>query len=185
MAQDTDRKKYLKLSNAESNRITRESLAIALLKLMKKKSFKDITVTELVGCAGVSRTAFYRNYTSKEDILREVSYETAETVKKTLSSEQYKHNFRAWLTEYFGVVRKNADIIEILLKTNYPNTTLYDWFDFNIPVLEESPIAERYRFIYISSGLNSIIFHWIKTGLRESEEEMADICMDIMGAERK
>lgn len=180
MEQNTDRKKYLKLSNAESNRITKESLAIALLKLMKKKKFKDITITELVRCAGVSRTAFYRNYTEKEDILKEVSYETMEMVKKSLFSEKYKNNFRVWLTDYFGVVKKNAEIIEILLKTNYPNSTLYDWFDFNIPEFEKGSTFERYQFMYISSGLNSIIFHWIKTGLQESEEEMADICMDIM-----
>lgn len=184
MEQKVDRKRNLKLSNAQSNQITKESLAIALLKLMKKKSFKDITITELVQYAGVSRTAFYRNYTEKKDILREVSYETLEMIKKSLSSEQYRNNFRAWLTEYFGIVRKTAEMIEILLKTNYPNSSLYDWIDFNIPELEKSSVFERYRFKYISSGLNSIIFHWIKTGLKESEEEMADICMNIMKADR-
>ena len=61
----------LRMSNKESNRFTRECLQTALIYLMGEKSFEKISISELVRRSGVSRTAFYRNYSSKEEILNE------------------------------------------------------------------------------------------------------------------
>ena len=55
----------VRYSNAESKRITRECIESALILLLENKSFADISISELVKRAGVSRTAFYRNYESK------------------------------------------------------------------------------------------------------------------------
>jgi len=60
----------LKRFNQENKAITRESIEISLLQLLEKKDFKKITISELVERAGVSRAAFYRNYGSKEEILK-------------------------------------------------------------------------------------------------------------------
>lgn len=55
--------------NQEARQVARESMEIALLTLLEKKPLGDITISELVTKAGVSRNAFYRNYNSKEAIL--------------------------------------------------------------------------------------------------------------------
>lgn len=44
--------------NAEQNKITKESILGALMSLMEKKDFKNISITELSQKAGVSRMAF-------------------------------------------------------------------------------------------------------------------------------
>ncbi|MFR5847726.1 MAG: TetR/AcrR family transcriptional regulator, partial [Streptococcus salivarius] len=62
----------LKRFNQENKAITRESIEISLLQLLEKKDFKKITISELVERAGVSRAAFYRNYGSKEEILKSI-----------------------------------------------------------------------------------------------------------------
>ncbi len=41
----------------------------ALLQLMEKKEYKDITITDITKKAGVSRMAYYRNYADKDEIL--------------------------------------------------------------------------------------------------------------------
>lgn len=66
--------KNLYQSNKESNQLTRESIETALLFLLEKKDMAQISISELVKKAGVSRNAFYRNYKSKEEIL-EMAYE--------------------------------------------------------------------------------------------------------------
>ena len=68
--------KNLYQSNQEANQITRESIETALLHLMDNKDLPQISISELVRKAGVSRNAFYRNYKSKEEIL-ELAYERA------------------------------------------------------------------------------------------------------------
>ena len=47
-----------------------EYITDALLLLMQRKDYKDISITELCEKAGVTRMSFYRNFESKEDILK-------------------------------------------------------------------------------------------------------------------
>jgi AcrR family transcriptional regulator len=54
----------------EANEFVKECITTALLKMLKERDFSDITITDLVKRAGVSRISFYRNYESKEDVLR-------------------------------------------------------------------------------------------------------------------
>ncbi len=63
------RQKILKLNNEESNYVTREAIRDALYLLMKRKSFQEIKISKIIERSGVSRSAFYRNYKTKEEIL--------------------------------------------------------------------------------------------------------------------
>ena len=58
-----------KRTNNMQNILTKESIFTALMILMEKKDFKEISITEITKKAGVSRMAFYRNYDEKEDII--------------------------------------------------------------------------------------------------------------------
>ena len=51
------------------NQTVKEAIAIALVQLMKRKNFEDISVSEIVKIAGVGRSSFYRNFESKKDVL--------------------------------------------------------------------------------------------------------------------
>lgn len=55
----------------ETNAFVKECITEALLKLMNEKAISDITITELVECAGVARASFYRNFASKENIIEQ------------------------------------------------------------------------------------------------------------------
>ncbi len=64
------REKCIPAFRQGSRQLTKECLQLALVDLMAEKPFEKITVTELVLKSGVSRQSFYRNYESKEDILK-------------------------------------------------------------------------------------------------------------------
>ncbi len=55
-------------AKSSSNLFVKECIVSALLRLIYEKPLSVITISELCSRAGVSRMAFYRNYTSKEDI---------------------------------------------------------------------------------------------------------------------
>ncbi|TCD46797.1 TetR/AcrR family transcriptional regulator [Streptococcus sp. X16XC17] len=78
--------KNLIISNKESNQLTKESIETALLFLMEKKDLHQISISELVRKAGVSRNAFYRNYKSKEEIL-----EHAYARKSQIWADKWQH----------------------------------------------------------------------------------------------
>lgn len=97
--------KNLTKANQEMNQLTRESIETALLFLMEKKDLKQISISELVKKAGVSRNAFYRNYKSKEEIL-EIYYErTSSNLKKKWHDLQDK-------VQKDGVKQSFADFVQ-------------------------------------------------------------------------
>ena len=55
----------------EANEFVKECITTALLQIMEGKDFEAITITELTRKAGVGRVSFYRNFESKEDVIRQ------------------------------------------------------------------------------------------------------------------
>lgn len=73
--------------NNGTHELVVDSLYKALIQLMNKKPYKEITISEIVKRAGVSRMAYYRNYNSKNDILLNRFSDTLSTFNKDLISE--------------------------------------------------------------------------------------------------
>ena len=97
--------KNLYQSNKEANQLTKESIETALLFLLEKKELKQISVSELVRKAGVSRNAFYRNYKSKEEILEAYYERTSSNLKKKWHDLQDK-------VQKDGVKQNFADFVQ-------------------------------------------------------------------------
>ena len=57
-------------SNEARNAYVTEHITGALLSLLKEKPMQDISISEIVDTAGVGRTSFYRNYETKEDVVK-------------------------------------------------------------------------------------------------------------------
>ncbi len=63
----------MNLNNEQKNTYVKKQITAALLALLKEKPLPEISVSELTSRAEVGRVSFYRNYGSKEDILKEES----------------------------------------------------------------------------------------------------------------
>ena len=81
-----DRYEVLRRHSAESSALVRGCLKTALLALMRERSCKDLSVSELCRKAGVSRMAFYRNYRVVNDLFREAATDLNEETVRTLGS---------------------------------------------------------------------------------------------------
>ena len=49
---------------------TREWIFEALSKLLESKQYDEIKITEIINKAGISRATFYRNFSTKDDIVK-------------------------------------------------------------------------------------------------------------------
>jgi len=111
-----------KVNNLQ-NKLAKESIFIALMILMKKKSFNEISITEITKKAGVSRMAYYRNYTVKEDIITNYLDELfAEYFNTILGYE--KHNKYRDTCLYFAYFRKHNELILNLIHCKLTNLIL-------------------------------------------------------------
>lgn len=61
---------YHQMNNEQKNTYVKQQLTQALLELLQKKTLAEISVSELTERAGVGRVSFYRNFHTKEDILK-------------------------------------------------------------------------------------------------------------------
>ncbi len=165
------------MSNNEANQITREALQTALLYLMNTKKMEDISISELVRKAGVSRQAFYRNYTSKEDIIIEIEANILTSFTESINNPKYENNPRLWFLDLFRFIKENPDLVKILKNANLTNVlfskTPYQIEDF----IDIDSEKQHYYLIGNLSAITAISMEWFSTGMKEDCEYMADLCM--------
>ena len=169
----------MKIKN-ESNRLAKECIVTALIELMKLQEYDSITITDITRKAGVSRMAYYRNYTSKEDILNKYMEEVAisihERISKVYSKDDvydYYAALFARLGEYrdLGITAYRAHLGELILENITKNMAL------TFPA--QAGIESKYRHVYLAGAFYNVFIEWLKSGRQESCEEMARICATL------
>lgn len=175
MKTELENMEILRLSNEESNRVTKECLRIAMFKLMGREDFEKISITELTKCAGVSRVAFYRNYESKEALVEDICQSVFTELKTSLTSEIYANDRRQWYLSFFQTIRENSEYFRVYLKANLRLTD-----EIVLESIYPSSTAEgRYGNAAREGAFVSILTEWFQSGMKESDEDMADVCEKI------
>lgn len=75
-------------------------IADALLLLMKKKAYADITISEITDKAGVNRSTFYRNFVAKDEIIKHYFNQIIYRHKASITEEP--NSIQSYLTEAFS-----------------------------------------------------------------------------------
>ena len=171
-----EERNVLRLNNAESNRLTRECLTTALMQLMKEKPIDKITITELVKRSGVSRTAFYRTYSSKEDILESAREEIIQITNGFLAKPELKENSYLWFKECFNIVQENAEIIKTIIDANLPVSSFWEGRSMLETLYPSGDRLKRYRNLAMAAAFQRVLCLWVEDGMVEPMEEMAEFC---------
>lgn len=173
------KKESLRLSNEESNKLTRECVRTALILLISDTPFDKITTTAIIKKSGVSRAGFYRNYSSKNDVILEIAKELSDKMTRNFDNARHKENPQLVFLDIFSEIKTDKKYFEIYLKSKQT-------IDFLLPLEFKTKTREntgtglqKYANIAASSALSGIIDTWIATGMKESPKEMADICNSI------
>lgn len=172
----------LKRFNQENKAITRESIEISLLQLLEKKDLKKITISELVERAGVSRAAFYRNYGSKEEILKSIFESSIAKITKSLDG----YNLKTDLYQVWVYLLKEAKIISLAIDYNFEQVLTKAVYDF----LEKrngssSNGAGSYLNSFWSSAIVSVISKWVKDGMKTPAEKIAKLGLPLFPHKKK
>jgi AcrR family transcriptional regulator len=179
-------KLFMKKIKNTQNVLVKDWIFSALMLLMQKKPFQEITITEITNKAGVSRMAYYRNYKSKEDIiityLDELFEEYSQELLAHKSNDPYK-NARL----FFAYFRKHAIFLKNLINSNLTflilerfDSYLYALFKGPFSSNAYSPAEEKYTIAYTAGGIYKILLTWAKDGFHESDEKMATIITNLL-----
>ncbi len=177
---ELEKRDILRMSNEESNRLTRECLQTALIHMMSEKPFEQITITELVKRSGVSRTAFYRNYASKDMILTELSNAFFGELTKSLSGVVTREDFYRWYLDAFQTVHNHAATFQLLMQSHLPKRKLIGTDVILEKVRPSATPEEHYRLVALENGFAAILASWFLSGMKESVEFMARFCVETL-----
>ncbi len=179
---ELQRREVLRLSNEESNRLTRECIQTALIKLMKDKPFDKITITELVKRSGVSRMAFYRNFTSKQNVLEEISNTLYDYCLEILKNHSADSDKTLLYEEFFRLVIEYKEYFDILEHAGLPMSAYMDINDVVSVRYQDTPPEIRYPALCWWGSLQAVIGEWYRDGMKEDIKQMAKICYQILPA---
>ncbi|EJF01629.1 TetR/AcrR family transcriptional regulator [Liquorilactobacillus mali] len=167
-------------SNSEVNRLTREAIATALVELLRKQDFEKITISSIVKLAGVSRTAYYNNYNSKDEILNDLIDNFIEEVNSGLKPyvdpvSGKTNNPKQFIFNLFEIVFNHRTLYATLINAGLSHQILKQLNDLMLKYSHAATKPEKYQ-VYLQSGaLFNVFTLWIANGTKESCLEMTNI----------
>lgn len=162
-------------SNEARNAYVIEHITEALLELLGDKPIGDISISELCDLAGIGRASFYRNFESKEEILRRY---INKIFMEWTDEADGKENRP--LSELLGLLfahfEKHRDFYSLLNKRNLVSLLKDVIIGLCGPKPEHSK-TEAYARAYVAYTLYGWIEVWFQRGMQETAAEIAELFM--------
>ncbi|MGN0561965.1 MAG: TetR/AcrR family transcriptional regulator, partial [Candidatus Fimenecus sp.] len=138
------------------------------------KKFEAISVTEITKKAGVSRNAFYRNFTSKEDIIKQYCDRVTKDFFNRVD-EKFTYDYYVRLLYHF---QNQYEAMQIILNANLIYI-LMDMFLKYTSIRDRDAKRKPYADSYAAGGMLFIVLRWLKLGMPETPEELAKIIFSV------
>ncbi|AIO18730.1 Bacterial regulatory protein, tetR family [Candidatus Izimaplasma bacterium HR1] len=164
---------------------TREWTFEALHKLLLIKPFNEIKISEIIDKAGISRATFYRNFSSKEDIViikvKGMFNDFHKTMLQFYAINQ-PHDETHLIGEFFKRIDEEEKLVDTVVKSNleylmiegiqniisYYNDRFYE-------LVKTNKKTEEYTMDIVSSSCWTLLSRWHKTGKEETPTRLAKI----------
>lgn len=163
----------------------KQEIVNAFVELMTKKSYMDITVTDIINTAQVARASFYRNFNNINDIFDTIidmlSEEFIVDVFPTLNSND-ERKWREFLFEYFYRFIRNQKIFAEINSQNI--SVIFSRMDSKMRQRETELPSTTTRDKYAAFGklglINNVAKKWMDNGMQESPDEMVNYIMSFI-----
>ncbi len=172
--------------SSEGRMTVKDMIKKALLELMAEKPYMEITVTDIIKKAEVARVSYYRNYNSIDEILEEIVEDKVEDfhmrVKPLIA---YGSNRDKWTVFLRTILESKLSMRDRLNMTKEANKQfIFDKMDTKIQEkfleLGHEAAKEKYKLSAKMGIIHSVSNIWLKTGAKESPDEMVEIILDLV-----
>lgn len=166
------------------NQRVKNQITEGLFSLLRKKSFSEITVTDIVKEANVARASYYRNFQNKEEIIEAAMDSLRDELMADIQYDDDEHifnqeNARAGFEKALTCcLVKKADLLTLyhngfgsLIQQTF-NRYIME-FAGNMPANS----ATRYKLYFISGAVTNVLIEWLNEGAKEPPREIAALCV--------
>lgn len=173
-------------------RKTRTRLRECLVVLLKTKKVQEITVRELTEMADLNRGTFYLHYKDVFDLLEKTEEALLDDFNRLVmahTADDLRQRPGIIFHEIYSLVYENSDLVEVLMGENgdlnfmnrlkqlIRDKVLRDWIEV---FRSGTPAVFEAYFSFIVTGSVGLVQHWLKTGLKETPEQMARLTESII-----
>lgn len=157
----------------------RRSIQDALLALMKRKHVSKISISDIIGEAGVARASYYRNYDSVRDVVQDYLKRMDEEIDRAMNPGDFsdiaavKKNLMVLLSYY----KAHREEIMLLFENGFAELLQENTDQFIINALGDMPAKsiERYNLYFLSGAISRVQLEWLKNNCYDSIEDFAEL----------
>lgn len=158
-------------------------LVEALLSLIQRKPYEEISISELCKEAGLDRRTFYRNFKDKNDVLLFYFSDLQEEYLAALQ-EMPERTFYTLAKVYFEFWTSYLEFFKTAQSDQTLNSALFQMLNAFMPAVYAGsdgsiPKELGYNIAFVVGGFHNSLIRWISTGFHETAEEMAAIVSDM------
>lgn len=149
--------------------------------ILKKNHYDSITVSDICKRAGISRMSFYRNFESKEDLLLKGIANLTKRIKNQIDDMNQSNDYYLIKT-FFDYFEKYTSVISSFEDSQIYNSLLTIASEqmqlrFQGDFINKT---SKYISIFYLSALCSTILEWLKSGAKETPDEMARLLCSLI-----
>lgn len=160
-----------------TSKMMKQYIAEALLLLLEKKPYIDITIHEITNKAGVNRSTYYRNFSSKENIVQFYYFNLLENylydVPKEIDLEEYLYK----MFEHYLKYKKQ---LLLLYKNNLSYPLLNSLTTEFQNKKAEGTFEDKFRIYYHTGGIFNIFLLWFENDMEISSKELSTMSVAIL-----
>ncbi|UWG97778.1 TetR/AcrR family transcriptional regulator [Dehalobacter sp. DCM] len=162
---------------------TREWIFSALIQLLNKQAYDEISISQITDKAGVARQTFYRNYQNKDDIIIKYIDTIFDEFVTEIKIMQNAEDVSAVYTLFFQVLLrhkselmaiKEASLDHLLFNVFWSYHRVFLQF-FYVDNQETNQTFNEYFIKYQLGGIISIILEWLQNSMQSEPEELGMI----------
>ncbi|MBR5949160.1 MAG: TetR/AcrR family transcriptional regulator [Clostridia bacterium] len=159
-------------SNEARNTYVVEHITDALLELMRDCPMQQLSVSEICDKAGVGRVSFYRNFGSKEEILRRYDRRIVRATFESQKPDDRSFDATAFVQALLHHYKLYQDFYTLLYRDGLSHIVLDTINSFIGPQKEDESIVALSK-AFLSYGLYGIVDEWVARGMKEPESVVA------------
>lgn len=158
------------MNNQEKNSYVRKQILITLLDMMKTEDFNSIVISRLVQKAEIGRASFYRNYTSKEDVLWQESARL-KTEFEASYAEDDPSDIRRRLIRTLDFFKKHSEFYLTIYGAGLAQI-IQDFIVDKNAITPDAPSVMAYALSAFSYLIYGWVIEWTRRGMAESVDEI-------------
>lgn len=161
---------------------SRKVITDSLFALLDSHPYEEITVTQIIQNSDVARRTFYRNYSSKDDVI--IAF--LKDVIKEYAQEWEDRKFES-IDLIFDFVDRYIELLTLLARNNMLHILLTCLNDYLPKAHEDAASGENiyqpffgeldptYLLPFHIGGVWNTIFVWINSGMKEPADDIREI----------